>query len=148
MRLALPPSLLALALLALTAGCERAREETPPAADATTPAEALQPTPTTPLMAEMQAHLRALEGAAPESVRAALPAHREKVDTMLARMERDARGVSAPVDETWGATVDSLRRDLERMPGLSPAELRAFLPSHGVRIERLLVMHRDLLGRR
>ena len=45
----------------------------------------------------------------------------------------------------WAATVDSLRKDLVRLPELSGAELTAMMPAHMARITRLSEMHQKMM---
>jgi hypothetical protein len=99
------------------------------------------------MMDEMGPHLRALDGAGADSLRAALPAHRQRVANMIAQMNREMRDMNMAADAAWGATVDSLRQDLTRMPELSPGELAALMPGHRARVERLMASHREMVGR-
>jgi hypothetical protein len=50
-------------------------------------------------------------------------------------------------DAQWNATADSVRQDMTRMPDMSAAELRAFMPEHRARMMRLMEMHRSMMSR-
>lgn len=97
------------------------------------------------MMEAMQAHLRALDGVRGDSLRAALPAHRQLLANLIAQMNREMRDMSMATDAAWDATVDSLRQDLTRMPDLSPGELADVMPAHRGRVDRLMASHREML---
>ena len=95
---------------------------------------------------EMRAHLSALDGAGADSLRAALPAHRQRLANMIAQMNREMRDMNMAADAAWDATVDSLRQDLTRMPELSAGEVAAMMPAHHARVERLMASHHAMMG--
>jgi Cu(I)/Ag(I) efflux system membrane protein CusA/SilA len=97
-------------------------------------------------MQAMQDHLQAMHAAGPDSLRAMLPEHRQMTANMIARFNREMQGMNMASDAAWTATVDSLRDDLVRMPEMSGAELKAFIPAHGARVSRLMEMHRAMMG--
>ena len=97
-------------------------------------------------MAQMQAHMRMMQGAGGDSLRAMLPMHRQMAANMLARMNREMRDMNMPGDAAWNATVDSLRQDLTRMPEMDAAEFQAAMPAHRSRLERLMEMHRAMMA--
>jgi hypothetical protein len=47
-----------------------------------------------------------------------------------------------PVDPRWDATVDSIRSDVTRMPGMAGTELQAFMSEHRARVMRIMETHR------
>jgi hypothetical protein len=98
------------------------------------------------MMEQMQAHLRMMDGAGPDSIQAMLPTHRQMVANMIAQFNKDMRGMNMPSDTAWTATVDSLRQDLTRMPEMSASELQQFMPAHGARVMRLMESHRTMMG--
>ena len=98
------------------------------------------------MMDGMQAHLRALDGAGADSLRAALPAHRQLLANLIAQMTREMRDMRMAGDASWDATVDSLRQDLTRLPDLGAAELARAMPDHRGRVERLMAAHRAMMG--
>ncbi|HEX8242498.1 MAG TPA: hypothetical protein VF541_03360 [Longimicrobium sp.] len=98
------------------------------------------------MMEQMRTHLQAMSGAGGDSLKAMLPTHRQMAANMLAEMNREMRQMNMPADPAWTTTVDSLRQDLVRMPEMSPAELQGAMPAHEARIERLMQMHRGMMG--
>ena len=97
------------------------------------------------MMDQMQAHMRAMDGAGADSMRAMVPMHRQMVANMVAQFNREMRDMSMQTDVGWDATVDSLRRDLVRLPELSAGEVQAFMPAHRDRVMRLMEMHRSMM---
>jgi hypothetical protein len=94
---------------------------------------------------EMHAHLERMAGLPPDSLGTVLAAHRQRVANMLAQMNREMRQMNMAPDSAWSAAVEALRSDLVQMPGMSPEELAAFVPSHYERVERLLAMHAEMM---
>jgi hypothetical protein len=98
------------------------------------------------MIGEMTASLRSLDGASGDSLRRALPRHRQRLANMIAEMNREMRDMRMDADAAWSATVDSLRQDLTRMPELGAGELAAAMPAHRARVERLMQSHRQMMG--
>lgn len=98
------------------------------------------------MMQQMQAHMAAMMGAGADSMAAMMPQHRQMAANMLAQMNREMREMNMTADEAWTATVDSLRQDLTRMPEMSTEEMQTFMPGHHARMERLMEMHRTMMG--
>jgi hypothetical protein len=98
------------------------------------------------MMQQMQAHMTAMEGADPDSMAAMMPQHRQMAANVLAQMNREMGEMNMPADEAWTATVDSLRQDLTRMPEMNAEQMQAFMPGHHARMERLMEMHRAMMG--
>ena len=98
------------------------------------------------MMARMQQHLRLTTRASGDSLEAMLPAHRQMVANMLAQMNQQMRSMNMTADPRWTALVDSLRKDLVRMPEMSSTELKAFVTAHRARITRLMEMHSAMMG--
>lgn len=90
---------------------------------------------------EMQAHMRSMQGAGGDSLRAMLPMHRQMAANMIAKMNREMHDMNMAADGGWTATLDSLRRDLIRMPEMAAPELQSFMPDHQARLARLMQMH-------
>lgn len=94
------------------------------------------------LMEAMEAHAESLHGATEERLQAVLPEHRARTDTLIAVLEREMKAAGVPPDSVWTATADTVRHELETMPGMSPYQLRNVFPLHVFRIKRLLREHR------
>jgi hypothetical protein len=99
------------------------------------------------MMTQMQSQLQMMQGMSADSMHALLPQHRQMAANMLALMNREMQGMNMAGDTAWNATVDSLRRDLTRMPAMSAQELHAFMPEHNRRVMALMEMHRTMMGR-
>lgn len=154
--------LLALATAAVLSACarkpdaERPADSTPAAGNTT--ASASRDTAAMPSMAEMhgmgggstmekmQAHMRMMDGAGADSMKAMLPMHRQMVANMISQFDRDMRSMNMKSDAAWQATIDSVRQDNLRLPEMSAADLRSFMPAHGARVMRLMDMHRAMMG--
>ncbi|CAN5217014.1 hypothetical protein BH23GEM4_BH23GEM4_14720 [soil metagenome] len=97
------------------------------------------------MMEEMESHMQMMEGATGDGLMAMMPEHRQMTANMLAEMNRQMRDMNMTADADWNATVDSLRKDLIRMPEMGAAELQAWMPEHGARVDRLMEMHRGMM---
>ena len=95
---------------------------------------------------QMQAHMRSMQGASGDSLKAMLPTHRQMAGNLIAQMNREMRDMNMAADAGWTATVDSLRQDLVRMPEMDAAELLSFMPAHQARLDRLMQMHQAMMG--
>lgn len=99
------------------------------------------------LTEQMQAHLRMLDGATADSMKAMLPMHRQMLANMISQFDREMRQMNMKSDAAWQATLDSLRQDNLRLPEMSTAELRSFMPAHGGRVSRLMDMHKSMMAK-
>lgn len=90
---------------------------------------------------ELEARMRGMRSATPDSLVAMLPMHRQMVGNMLAKMNREMNEMKMSGDAAWDATVDSLRSDLTRMPQMNGAQLHEFMPQHQERVSRIINMH-------
>lgn len=97
-------------------------------------------------MEQMRTHMQAMRGASGDSLVAMLPMHRQMAGTLLARMNREMGQMNMRADAAWTATADSVRQDLTRMPEMDAAELQALMPRHAARLDRLIEMHRSMMG--
>lgn len=138
--------------LAACGGADTAQEEAaaPPAAapagDGTMPGmQGMSGTQGGGMIQEMQAHMRSMQGAGGDSLRAMLPMHRQMAANMIAQMNREMRDMNMTADAAWTATVNSLRQDLVRMPEMGAPELQSFMPAHQARLERLMQMHASMM---
>jgi hypothetical protein len=98
------------------------------------------------MMEQMRAHMRMMDGASADSLKAMLPMHRQMAANMVSQFDREMRDMNMKADARWTATLDSLRRDLVRLPEMSATELRTFMPAHRTRVMRLMEMHRSMMG--
>jgi hypothetical protein len=73
---------------------------------------------------------------------AALPMHRQMVETMLSQTSADTAQMSRTTAAAWTATADSVRSDLVKLSGMTPAQLKHAMPAHEARVMRLMKMHR------
>lgn len=97
------------------------------------------------MMDQMQGHMRMMDSAGADQMAAMMPMHRQMVANMIAQFNREMRDMNMQTDAVWTATVDSLRRDLVRLPELRGAELQSFMPEHRGRMMRLMEMHRAMM---
>lgn len=97
------------------------------------------------MMDQMQGHMRMMDSAGADGMAAMMPMHRQMVANMIAQFNREMRDMNMQTDAAWTATVDSLRRDLVRLPELSGGELQSFMPEHHGRMMRLMEMHRTMM---
>lgn len=98
------------------------------------------------MMEQMQAHMRMMEGASGDDLMAMMPEHRQMTANMLAQMNREMREMNMAADAEWDETVSALRQDLTRLPEMTAEEVKALLPEHRARIERLIEMHQGMMG--
>ena len=94
----------------------------------------------------MQGHMRMIEGAGADQMKAMMPEHRQMAANMIAELSREMKGMNMAGDAAWNATVDSLRQDLVRMPEMGADELAGFMPGHEGRLNRLMEMHRSMMA--
>ena len=94
----------------------------------------------------MQGHMRMMDGAGAERMKAMMPEHRQMAANMIAEFSREMKGMNMTGDAAWSATVDSLRQDLVRMPEMRADELAGFMPAHEGRLNRLMEMHRSMMA--
>jgi hypothetical protein len=100
------------------------------------------------MMGDWEAHMAAMHGASGDSLRAMMGRHRQMASGMMAMMDSTQGGMGLPMDSAWLSTRDSLRMDLDRMQGMSPEEMEAFLQTHDARMRRMLQMHQSATGGR
>jgi len=93
------------------------------------------------MMDQMRPHMDRMANLPADSLPAVLATHRQMVANMLAQMNREMTQMAMPADTAWLATVDSLRSDLIRMPGMDGEALGTMMPTHLERVSRLMAMH-------
>jgi len=144
---------LALAFLVALTACDRAEQERQAAPDTAVVAE--RPMEGMPgmsgmqsgaMMEQMQSHMQMMQGMGADSMKTMVPQHRQMVANMISQMNREMRGMNMANNEQWNATVDSVRQDLTQMPEMREQELQTFMPEHGVRVMRLMDMHRSMMS--
>lgn len=94
---------------------------------------------------EMHTHMMSMMSASGDSMKGMLPRHRQMVASMIAKMNGEMRDMKMTSDTEWSATVDSLRKDLVRMPELGNTELTTMMPAHMTRVTRLSEMHQKMM---
>lgn len=97
------------------------------------------------MLADMETHMRAMHGAGADSLRRALPAHRQSVANMIAQMNREMGDMNMTADAVWTALLDSVRADLTRMPEMSIEELARSMPNHHGHVKRLMRAHGEMM---
>lgn len=98
------------------------------------------------MMDSMQTHMRMMDGVSAAQMKAMLPAHRQMVANMLSQLDGDMRKMNMKPDAKESALRDSVRQDLVRMPEMSAAEVRSFMPEHAARVMRLMQGHMSMMG--
>lgn len=89
----------------------------------------------------VQAEARQWSALAADSVRALLPAQRQRVEAMLTRCATDSTGRAHDATHAERTAVASeIRADLERMEHMSADSLRVFLPGHTARLDRFAAL--------
>jgi hypothetical protein len=73
-----------------------------------------------------------------------VPVHLEEVGAILDELEPMSLGMQS--DTVWRSTVDSVQNDLALMRDMNAEQLTAFMPEHGRRIERLIMLHDSAMG--
>ena len=98
------------------------------------------------MMDSMEVQMRGMEHMSPTQLRAAMPMHRQMTANMLMQMTDEMRSMNMAASPAWDATIDSIRQDLVRMPDMSARELKELTPAHQARVQRLMDMHRTMMG--
>lgn len=97
-------------------------------------------------MDQMQQHMQMMGTVSGDSMKALLPEHRQRVGDMLGQMNREMLDMNMTMDAAWTALADSLRGDLTGMGDLDAAGLPVFMLEHAQRVDRLMGMHRGMMG--
>ena len=73
--------------------------------------------------------------------------HRGTVNAMLRACDQQVRTLHGRERELqWVAAANALRKDAERLPGLTVTEVSRFLPAHEKRVARFVAIHRAVVG--
>ncbi|GAC1647407.1 MAG: hypothetical protein NVS4B3_01440 [Gemmatimonadaceae bacterium] len=97
------------------------------------------------LAPKVQAHLRRLNTPNPDSLKALVPIDREVVTALIADCEQMMSAMKMDPPRKWRNAVHDLRQDLDRMAGMSGAQLRSAMPGHRERIQGMLTMRHDMM---
>ena len=80
-----------------------------------------------------------------DRVKSLLPAHTSAVEALLADCERMMRQMKMTPPAKWDRATAEIRSDLTRMEGMSPSQLKVFVPEHRAHVEGILGMRRDMM---
>lgn len=97
------------------------------------------------IVPRVQAHLQRLAAASPDSVKALVSEDQRVVTALIADCEQMMRDMKMTPPGKWNDAVRDLRHDLDRMPGMTAAQLSAAMPGHRQRIEGMLSMRHDMM---
>jgi hypothetical protein len=100
----------------------------------------------TRMMDSVRAEMTRMDALTPNQITSTMPAHRQVAGNMLAQMNSEMRSMNMAADPAWTALVDSVRQDLVRMPNVPGVQLKALMTAHRARMDRLMAMHRDMMG--
>lgn len=98
------------------------------------------------IAAQLQGHMQMMQNASGEELKKMLPEHRQLVANTIAQMNREMQGMDMSDNTEWNETVGALRQDLVQLPEMTPEELKAFIPEHEERINKLTEMHRSMMS--
>ena len=98
------------------------------------------------MMAGMRSRMQSMQRASGDSLMRMMPMHRQMAANMLSQMNREMRSMNMTGDAAWTATVDSVRRDLARMPDMNAGELANFMAAHQRRMTSLMDMHQAMMS--
>lgn len=98
------------------------------------------------LAPQLQGHMQMMQNASGEELKDMLPEHRQLVANMMAQMNQEMRSMDMSDNTEWNETVNALREDLVRLPEMTAEELKAFIPEHEERINKLVEMHRSMMA--
>lgn len=136
--------------IGLVAGAAACAGDTRTSADTAAPVAAAADTAPAPantgMMGQMQSHMKMMESASADSLRAMMPMHRQMAGDMLAQMDRDMKSMNMQADAAWTATMDSVRQDLTRLSDMTAAQVAEFMPGHRRRMARLMESHQGMMG--
>ena len=155
-------ALTALALLATVAACKPERRDT--AADSAGTGAIMRAAPADSsgmamgagdkgmsdmhqdtVAAKVEAHLKRLQTANADSLRALVPDDRRVVTALIADCEQMMRAMKMDPPRKWHDAVAALRTDLDRMAKMTGAQLAQAMPGHRTRIEGMLAMRHDMM---
>ncbi len=95
--------------------------------------------------ASAAADIEQFASAPADRVKSLLPAHATAVEALLADCERMMREMKMTPPAKWNRATTEIRSDLTRMGGMSPSQLKEFVPEHRAHVEGILGMRRDMM---
>lgn len=131
-------------LVAAVAGCSSESQETAnePGPDAVSSERPVTETPHGDRRLAQQ--MERIAAVPADSIVYLVPVHLEEVGAILDELEPMSLGMQS--DTVWRSTVDSVQNDLALMRDMNAEQLTAFMPEHGRRIERLIMLHDSAMG--
>ena len=90
------------------------------------------------VMDSLRAQLRLMSAMNTQELTAILPAHGRMVTSLLARLTHDSPTGAHPGKDELKATIDSVRDDLARLPGMTAQQLGQAMPGHLARVQRVV----------
>ena len=104
----------------------------------TQPADSSNAAAATAVTDSLRAQLRMMSAMDTQQMTAILPTHNRLVASLLSRLTHEwPKGVHPGKGER-SATIDSLRADLARLPGMTAEQLGQAMPAHLERVQRIL----------
>jgi len=91
------------------------------------------------------ADLEQFASAPADRVKSLLPAHTSAVEALLADCEQMMRQMKMTPPAKWNRATAEIRSDLTRMGGMSPSQIKVFVPEHRAHVEGILGMRRDMM---
>ena len=98
-------------------------------------------------MPQMRAHMDSMMRMSPQQMQAMMASHQSMMSMMMDRMGADMRGMQMPASPGWDALTDSVKQDLADLPNLKGQELSARRRAHADRVNRLMAMHQQMMGK-
>ena len=90
------------------------------------------------MMTAMEIELKALDTAKVATIQAQLPEHVSAATRLVNRLDDDMLHMNKADVPEWRTLVDSLRRDLIRLPQLTTSDLPSYMTQHRARLTRLM----------
>jgi hypothetical protein len=99
------------------------------------------------MMPQMRAHMDSMSRMSPEQMRGMMATHEGMMSRMMDGMGADMRGMNMSATAEWSALTDSVKEDLAELPNLKGQELTARMRAHDERVNRLMAMHEQMMGK-
>ncbi len=101
--------------------------------------------PSMEMLPAVRDYLDSVVRAEPSELVGMVAGHRERMEQMLAAMDRDMAAMNMVPDEAWKALADSVREDLAALSALRGEQLVLQMRAHAGRMRRLLQMHESMM---